>query len=47
MTRFKQYTTLDPQFVAEKLQEFFKEDNIQKDITTTSTQKRAKIFKLS
>jgi len=42
MTRFKQYTTLDPQFVAEKLQEFFKEDNIQKDITTTSTQKKSK-----
>ena len=38
MTRFKQYTTLDPQFVAEKLQEFFKEDNIQKDITTLATQ---------
>ena len=42
MTRFKQYTTLDPQFVAEKLQEFFKEDNIQKDITTMSTQKSNK-----
>ena len=24
MTRFKQYTALDPQFVAKKLQEFFK-----------------------
>jgi len=42
MTRFKQYITLDPQFVTEKLQEFFKEDNIQKDITTTSTQKKNK-----
>ena len=42
MTRFKQYTTLDPQFVAEKLQEFFKEDNIQKDITTISTQESNK-----
>ena len=42
MTRFKQYTILDPQFVAEKLQEFFKEDNIQKDITTMSTQKKNK-----
>ena len=38
MTRFKQYTTLDPLFVAKKLQEFFQEDNIQKDITTISTQ---------
>ena len=38
MTRFKQYTALDPQFVAKKLQEFFNEDNIQKDITTISTQ---------
>ena len=42
MTRFKQYTTLDPQFVAEKLQEFFKEDNIHKDITTISTQENNK-----
>ena len=42
MTRFKQYTTLDPQFVAKKLQEFFKEDNIQKDITTISTQENNK-----
>jgi len=42
MTRFKQYTTLDPQFVADKLQEFFKEDNIQKDITTISTQESNK-----
>ena len=38
MTRFKQYTTLDPPFVADKLQEFLKEDNIQEDITTISTQ---------
>ena len=42
MTRFKQYTTLDPQFVAKKLQEFFEEDNIQKDITTISTQENNK-----
>ena len=42
MTRFKQYTTLDPLFVADKLQEFFKEDNIQKDITTISTQESNK-----
>ena len=42
MTRFKQYTTLDPQFVAEKLQDFFKEDNVQQDITTISTQESNK-----
>ena len=42
MTRFKQYTRLDPQFVAKKLQEFFEEDNIQKDITTISTQENNK-----
>jgi nicotinate-nucleotide pyrophosphorylase (carboxylating) len=42
MTRFKQYTTLKPRFVAAKLEEFFKEDNIQEDITTLSTQQDKK-----
>jgi len=34
MTRFKQHTTLDSHFVKKKLNEFFKEDNINNDITT-------------
>jgi len=38
MTRFKQHTTLDPGFVAAKLEEFFAEDNVLEDITTLSTQ---------
>tara|TARA_B110000438_G_scaffold282299_1_gene309223 strand:- start:1000 stop:1857 length:858 start_codon:yes stop_codon:yes gene_type:complete len=38
MTRFKQYTSLDPEFVVNKLREFFAEDNIQDDITTHATQ---------
>jgi len=38
MTRFKQHTSLDPAFVAKKLEEFFDEDNIHQDITTISTQ---------
>ena len=38
MTRFKQYTRLDPNFVAAKLEEFFIEDNIHNDITTKATQ---------
>ena len=42
MTRFKQKTTLDPSFVAAKLEEFFSEDNIQEDITTLSTQEDKK-----
>ena len=38
MTRFKQHTKLDPNFVAKKLEEFFNEDHIENDITTTATQ---------
>jgi len=38
MTRFIQHTKLDPSFVAKKLDEFFKEDHIDSDITTTTTQ---------
>ena len=38
MTRFKQYTTLDPEFVGNKLADFFAEDNIKNDITTLATQ---------
>ena len=38
MTRFKQYTILDPEFVSNKLAEFFAEDNIKNDITTQATQ---------
>jgi len=38
MTRFKQYTTLDPEFVSNKLADFFAEDNIKNDITTLATQ---------
>ena len=38
MTRFKQYTTLDPAFVSNKLADFFAEDNIKNDITTLATQ---------
>ena len=38
MTRFKQYTKLTPEFVKQKLEDFFAEDNIQDDITTHATQ---------
>ena len=38
MTRFKQYTTLDPELVGNKLADFFAEDNIKNDITTLATQ---------
>lgn len=38
MTRFKQYTNLDPDFVTKKLDDFFQEDNIKQDITTEATQ---------
>ena len=38
MTRFKQHTQLDPDFVSKKLDEFFKEDHVDSDITTTTTQ---------
>ena len=38
MTRHKQHTILDPKLVAQKLEEFFTEDNIGQDITTRSTQ---------
>ena len=39
MTRFKQHTSLNPDFVIKKLNEFFQEDNISEDITTDITQK--------
>ena len=39
MIRHKQQSTLDPGYVKEKLDEFFSEDNIENDITTTATQK--------
>jgi len=38
MIRHYQHNTLDPQLVYRKLQEFFKEDNIDFDVTTISTQ---------
>jgi len=38
MIRHKQYSKLDPHYVEKKLNEFFKEDNIQEDITTEATQ---------
>ena len=38
MIRHKQYSKLDPEYVEKKLKEFFKEDNIEKDITTKATQ---------
>ena len=38
MIRHKQIKKLNPEFVEKKLQEFFKEDNISKDITTNATQ---------
>ena len=38
MIRHYQHNTLDPQMVSRRLEEFFKEDNIDFDITTTSTQ---------
>jgi nicotinate-nucleotide pyrophosphorylase (carboxylating) len=38
MIRHKQQSSLDPRFVQKKLEEFFKEDNIENDITTKATQ---------
>ena len=38
MIRHEQYDVLTPRLVAQKLKEFFLEDNIQNDITTLSTQ---------
>tara|TARA_B100000700_G_C14893640_1_gene783942 strand:- start:195 stop:1052 length:858 start_codon:yes stop_codon:yes gene_type:complete len=38
MTRFKQHTELSPEFVKQKLDQFFAEDCIDHDITTKSTQ---------
>ena len=43
MTRFKQYNKLSPDFVKQKLEEFFAEDCIDNDITTNSTQKSGHI----
>ena len=43
MIRHQQTTKLDSVFVKKKLQDFFKEDNIDEDITTTSTQNKTKI----
>jgi len=39
MTRFKQYTVLSPKFVKQKLEDFFAEDCIDNDITTSSIQR--------
>ena len=38
MTRFKQHTELSPEFVKQKLKQFFAEDCTDNDITTISTQ---------
>ena len=43
MTRFKQHTSLNPDFVIKKLNEFFQEDNIFEDITTEITQKNKQV----
>ena len=43
MIRHHQYTILDPKLVQQKLEEFFKEDNIDFDITTQSTQINTKM----
>ena len=45
MIRHPQQSSLDPSFVKQKLQEFFTEDNINNDITTTATQSQNKIVK--
>ena len=42
MIRHHQYNSLDPQLVQQKLKEFFKEDNVDLDITTKATQLNAK-----
>ena len=42
MIRHYQHSTLDPQLVSRKLEGFFKEDNIDFDITTISTQTNMK-----
>jgi len=42
MIRHKQITKLNPGFVQKKLQEFFKEDSIEQDITTATTQNKNK-----
>ena len=39
MIRHKQYSKLNPEYVEKKLNEFFKEDNVEEDITTKATQK--------
>ena len=45
MTRFKQYTHLSPEFVYNKLQDFFKEDSADQDITTHATQEQGQSAK--
>ena len=45
MTRFKQYTDLPPEIVKKKLNEFFAEDCIESDITTSSTQKKGRVVR--
>ena len=45
MTRFKQYTDLPPEIVKKKLNEFFAEDCIESDITTSSTQNKGHTVK--
>ena len=42
MIRHKQFDKLDPGFVQKKLNEFFKEDNTNQDITTETTQNNKK-----
>ncbi len=42
MTRHRQITRLDPDFVRKKLDDFFKEDKISEDITTEAIQEKNK-----
>ncbi len=45
MTRFKQHTEINPDFINKKLKEFFIEDSIDNDITTNATQQsKHKVF---
>ena len=43
MIRHHQITKLEPSYVQKKLQEFFKEDKIDEDITTITTQNKNKV----
>ena len=42
MIRHKQVKTLGTDYINKKLDQFFEEDNISKDITTPSTQSKSK-----